>query len=999
MTSDIPPSSDLASASDQLNKKMALGRVPLIVMGSGMSAGVFAPTMAQIHSYLKIKVETAAAADPDNNPVFEAVLSLLRVLVPSPASLATAVDSPRSVQVRLYHLLQTSTNQHLNDIWRDFGNDLLRRKMVQDAGGSAFDPNATLANLRFSSAHAWAAKLAIRDRAVVASLNYDGLTRKAIDSFATTLMLPPPTDRLTAKERRTSRIISTSAEIRSFFAGEEIDMTSTDPAAEPLESGIPKAPWRPIPVIKFRGDVFHAICLNGRCPVVGQATPLYFVMPTESEKVDPGEIERALCCGCCRYPRRLQISFPGVFNKEVEIDDAVAAFHQFFGSRLAGIVFLGFSGAWDESLVDYLAARAAVLDVPIVSVSQQPTPALKEAALRHGGGIADHYFYIRYQSVICPLSGEAGDSVLDQLISPQSALVIRRSNTLPSALAFPPEMTQSLVKEEIFNVVNQRGIAFKIEVKTCEETPAEVTDFKVRQLALGTGEFKRLKACSQMGIKSLLLRETKVAEHNRFQHSAGANAIARIWFELLRATTPAPPGWSNSDEAGLALEMAVLFHDALHLPFSHMMEEVFRELNWGHRPAAGSPTIPRYTLADGPDFSRNPEFKSALEARLAIQSGQETRPEDWWPTVRALQRGRSGFAWLEAIVDSALDADKIEYIFNDTQRSGRSVRLGNAQAWLKSFFSGQSLTPEGLIRLEGESCAAALALLEERAHLYRTLYLAPELRGLECLSRYIVLTWLKWKVPDALVFADLQSKQYGLDAELKAEKSRAAGDLLWELFSNPHPRTRMAPANELEGVEHMVVQLCDSNGLGDHLDPAARDWLKQLWRHLEPFGTPAGPSQTLQRAFEALSPRGPLYVNRDHEGTLRKIARRFRVHYPLLGLIDIATFPRFLATPQDRWTKIGNDHLAAEQFLVPGTHPNEWHRQGHATVPLHQCDFDTFERPITQVLILDPHGDASGGGAFLDEMFRRELQRQGIPFSEDWRRVIPRSSLAYSAKL
>ena len=47
----------------QLREAMTMGRVPVIVMGSGMSAGVGAPTMAAIHTYLLEELRKRGQSD------------------------------------------------------------------------------------------------------------------------------------------------------------------------------------------------------------------------------------------------------------------------------------------------------------------------------------------------------------------------------------------------------------------------------------------------------------------------------------------------------------------------------------------------------------------------------------------------------------------------------------------------------------------------------------------------------------------------------------------------------------------------------------------------------------------------------------------------------------------------------------------------------------------------------------------------------------------------
>jgi hypothetical protein len=482
--------------------------------------------------------------------------------------------------------------------------------------------------------------------------------------------------------------------------------------------------------------------------------------------------------------------------------------------------------------------------------------------------------------------------------------------------------------------------------------------------ALQTDVLKRLQRCSQLGLKSTFLHEEQPPKHNRWHHTASVAFLAMVWYESLLPQRGKACSWAWTQEGRLTLALAMLFHDARHLPFSHMMEEVLQELNW-------SP-VPPLSWSDVKQLSErltNQELAQIGMTKEEIASS--------WGKVTTLQEGKSGVPWLEAIVDSALDADKIEYVFHDTELTKQKVRLSDWQPWFETFLSGQSLTPEGLIRLEGESCRAAFDLLLERMYLYRRLYLAPELRALECLARYIVVTWLKWKVPDAIMLP--KGKRSDFESDLRVAKSKAAQDLLWTLFEpaqNP-------PAGELAGLQAMVADLRELGEAGV-IDPAAVEWLAQLWKRLEVFISDR-PNPTLQDArkqYALMNPIGPLYVHSDHEDVIRKIVRNWRVHYPLVALVDVAKFPRFLATPGNRKIKIGVNDSVAEQFLVPGTRPSEWHQKARATTPLHHCDFSSFELPVLQILIMDPWGEPSGGSSFLHEMLLRELQRQNIHLSE-----------------
>ena len=115
---------------------------------------------------------------------------------------------------------------------------------------------------------------------------------------------------------------------------------------------------------------------------------------------------------------------------------------------------------------------------------------------------------------------------------------------------------------------------------------------------------------------------------------------------------------------------------------------------------------------------------------------------------------------------------------------------------------------------------------------------------------------------------------------------------------------------------------------------------------------------------------------------VRRIIRLWRVHYPLVALVDVVHFPRFLSTPRNRRKRVGSDNPTAEHFLVPSIHPSEWHRKLRATTPLHKCDFRAYEYPVLQLVIFDPWGEPSGGSAFLHQMLRVEFERLDISIRE-----------------
>ena len=197
-----------------------------------------------------------------------------------------------------------------------------------------------------------------------------------------------------------------------------------------------------------------------------------------------------------------------------------------------------------------------------------------------------------------------------------------------------------------------------------------------------------------------------------------------------------------------------------------------------------------------------------------------------------------------------------------------------------------------------------------------------------------------------------------------------------------------APKNELAAVGRMVAELeamTDGSGrlvwtrmlLNGSADCGAT-W-NLLSRCREARQRP-GNSHT---KYTELAPIGPLYAHASDEGEIRRVIRRWRVHSPLLGIVDVARFPKFLSTPRHRVEcSVGGADIFAEQFLVPGDRPSEWRTAKGATVPMHACDFGSFELPVVQIIILDPWGESAGGSAFLHQMLSRELKNANVDLYE-----------------
>lgn len=196
--------------------------------------------------------------------------------------------------------------------------------------------------------------------ALVLSINYDGLTAKAIKKRA----------RLKNNEQVRNkvdlfypcRILSSADDIEKWFS-RDVKVSNF------------------YPLIKLRGDIFNAVCENEECRLFGQRTPIYEIPPPEEriEKVadvktdgktqllfnmesskdqeiynETKNYEEAIRCPFCSKNREIELDFPGARIKELEAERIMKALIRYVIPTLSCIVVFGVSGRWDPEIVEFL---------------------------------------------------------------------------------------------------------------------------------------------------------------------------------------------------------------------------------------------------------------------------------------------------------------------------------------------------------------------------------------------------------------------------------------------------------------------------------------------------------------------------------------------------------------------------------------------------------------------------------------------------------------------
>lgn len=275
--------------------------------------------------------------------------------------------------------------------------------------------------------------------------------------------------------------------------------------------------------------------------------------------------------------------------------------------------------------------------------------------------------------------------------------------------------------------------------RTNDEIHSSIIFGPVLKSIIDTPQFQRLRGLKQLGTAEFVYCN---ATHNRFEHSLGVAHLAKLMCEKIRHEQR---GLQCTPRDVLCVELAGLFHDGGHGPFSHIFEgfvkqhkeklqnsnSAYKDLynnwpnlppDWGHEHASlmmfnaalahlglavdlQNLDEPLKQIGDGIDARTMRVFEEGVESDIDILTSrdfvfvQECITGEPLPEVERLHgegfHGRTGEhqEWLYDIVNnrrSSLDVDKIDYYARDQCRAlGKPGELDNVMienavvAWAK----------------------------------------------------------------------------------------------------------------------------------------------------------------------------------------------------------------------------------------------------------------------------------------------------------------------------
>ena len=244
---------------------------------------------------------------------------------------------------------------------------------------------------------------------------------------------------------------------------------------------------------------------------------------------------------------------------------------------------------------------------------------------------------------------------------------------------------------------------------------------------LNAAECQRLRRIAQLGMAAMAYPG---ADHSRYSHSLGVMVTARKMILQLRRDH------EIDEESETILLCAALLHDLGHGPFSHVFERVSH---------IHHEKLTQRLIAD-------PES----DVHQIMARHDRALPDK----VLQFLRGQPKPTFLNDILSSQLDADRLDYLLRDNLMSG-SHYGGFDLNWI---LQALTISPDrSRLAITMKGISAAEAYLQSRYHMYRNVYYHKVVRSAEGMvklalqraRRLAVQDRLEWPPRDQTVYKAL----------------------------------------------------------------------------------------------------------------------------------------------------------------------------------------------------------------------------------------------------
>ena len=697
--------------------------------------------------------------------------------------------------------------------------------------------------------------------------------------------------------------------------------------------------------VQVRGDILYLECKRkGYCPQKEKPPQSLWTTLTLQSVLEEKDIIKCPSCGEDRIP---YLSFPGSYEKEKEIREILEVVWKYLAFRVGSVTVVGMSGVWDPLIVAFLGDLLSEREIPLLVVDTNPDSE-KTSIVRE--------LVIPKIHPALALKIDA-DTFMDNLLKKLKELPAHEYINMGfnSAPTFNDHFWHDKAEndEDIKKYINERVSEIELKLER-------------------SSQFQILKKSAQLGLKSIWLgidpTRGEGKYHDRYHHSLGVMKVASYIYDKVIENSALELNFKEKQ----FLRIAALLHDIGHLPFSHLIEEVFNELNW--RPT-GYVTSFSHVLHTEEKIKQI--FRDNSMAREIEKLGYEISD-----LVRLIN-GNFGIGYLDAIINSPIDADKISYVFSDTESTKREVALSPIQ-FLKDIVNGLTITPEKLLAFSGVSARVAGELLYARRHLYQNLYLQPGIRVLEGIVKQILITYFvhTLRLDDAEIWDKIGNSQdlghYKILYCIKKVEGlieRSSNNEEVEKLMNNYLKNGAKELKKYEKNLEMRVLILMYDELtklllNRHLKESLKNGFKKIMKTI-------GEDAIKKLESEIIS---FLRFDKDDYYDKRvKVSKTCKLRMPGALIIEVVKTRKFLSISDERRKRERSDDTEtfSECILVPSGEYETWYPTQDAQQPLLLSFFKDQEKKGFNIYIYPFSGDKSyvysAGNLFNKLMDQQEI--------------------------
>lgn len=406
--------------------------------------------------------------------------------------------------------------------------------------------------------------------------------------------------------------------------------------------------------IQSRGDVFWMECTGNKNKICPNKHKQCYV-PGEKVVIENGKV----VCEMCRSEAKIYFAFPGTKEKDQEMSIVINGIWKYFANTISSVIVTGNSMDYDPVLIEFLRELIAKRDIPVMYISRFKGEESSKTYSSIYEKEATKFLFSNKNTKNIWARSKNTEEILKDLIDSFE----KKVNGINSQKVFLGDF------EDIKSYFEQRIKRLFENLDNYHEMRSElVGNMYIPRNIFNIDQVTEMKYFSQLGLKTYWLRgqDNAYKAHNRLKHSVGVMIIASYLYLKIQENRSVREGKSpsiNQNELYF-LQLAALFHDLGHLPFSHLLEEVFEEFGW-------------ISAGESQTFNHEQNTRRVLNKMETQNDTFRKMLEDIGYSVEEIKQlinGEFGVGYLDALINSPIDCDKIEYLFSDAIFMNRGTK-------------------------------------------------------------------------------------------------------------------------------------------------------------------------------------------------------------------------------------------------------------------------------------------------------------------------------------